>query len=46
MKYILYAEDKDGYVTRLDTYEQLEDIAIRTSLFQDGTIITIETEDD
>lgn len=42
--YILYATDKDGYVTKIGEYAELSEISIRTSLFQDGTEITIEEE--
>jgi hypothetical protein len=43
-KYIVYATDKDGYVTQIGEYVSVRDISIRTSLFQDGTEITIEEE--
>ena len=43
-KYIVYATDKDGYVTQIGEYVSVCDISIRTSLFQDGTEITIEEE--
>jgi hypothetical protein len=38
---IVYAEDKDGYVSKIGEYEQIEDVEIRTSLFKDGTRITL-----
>lgn len=45
-KYIVYATNKngDGFVQKIDEFEDVEDFKIHVGMFNDDVIITIESE--
>lgn len=44
MKIILYATNKEGYVSKVGEYDTLEEISIRVAMFAKDVVLSLEQE--